>query len=165
MNRNEFKIRLATEQDMPRLRQIYAAAREFMRQNGNPTQWTDRYPLEEDLWEDIRLQRLYVVEEGHICACFMLCAGPDDTYTEIYDGAWGSDRPYGVLHRVASDGTQRGIVSRAVAFAARQFDHLRIDTHADNLPMQRALAREGFVHRGTITVHDGTPRLAYDRIR
>lgn len=157
-------IRLATERDMPRLLEIYAAARDFMVHSGNPTQWSDRYPLAEDLWEDLALQRLYAVEsEGRVCACFMLDKGPDDTYAQIYDGAWGSDRPYGVLHRVASDGTVRGIVSRAVAFAAERFDHLRIDTHENNLPMQRALEREGFCRRGWILAHDGTPRLAYDR--
>lgn len=156
-------IRPAREGDMPRILEIYAAARAFMKASGNPTQWTDRYPLEEDLWEDIRLRRLYVVEEKTLCACFMLAAGPDDTYAHIFDGAWGQEGEYGVLHRVAGDGTKKGIVSLAVAFAARRFSYLRIDTHEDNLPMQRALAREGFVHRGTILAHNGTPRLAYDR--
>ena len=156
-------IRPAAKGDMPRILEIYAAARSFMRQNGNPTQWADRYPLEEDLWEDIALQRLFVVEEGQVCACFMLAAGPDDTYAEIFDGAWGKDAPYGVIHRVAGDGSRGGILRRVVAFAAERFSYLRIDTHEDNLPMQRALAREGFTARGTILAHDGTPRIAYDR--
>lgn len=156
-------IRPAGMGDLPRVLEIYASARAFMVRSGNPTQWSDRYPLEEDVLEDIALGRLFVVEEDGVHGCFMLASGPDDTYAEIFDGSWGSDRPYGVLHRVAGDGTLRGIVHRAVAFAAERFDHLRIDTHQNNLPMQRALAREGFVYRGTITAHDGTPRLAYDR--
>lgn len=156
-------IRLAEEKDLPAILAIYASARRFMRENGNPTQWADRYPLPCWLEEDIRLQRLYVVEEnGRPCAVFMLCSGPDPTYAAI-EGSWGKDAPYGVLHRVAGDGTKRGTVRQCVAFAAGRFDYLRIDTHADNLPMQRALAREGFACRGIIYAHDGTPRLAYDK--
>lgn len=156
-------IRSAKMEDLPRVLDIYASARAFMVRSGNPTQWSDRYPLEEDILEDIALQRLYVVEEnGRICAVFMLCAGPDPTYAVI-DGSWGKAAPYGVLHRVASDGTQRGIVSACVAFASQRYDYLRIDTHAHNKPMQAALAREGFTYRGIITVLDGTARMAYDK--
>lgn len=158
-------IRLACEEDMPRLLAIYAAARQFMRQNGNDAQWGGNYPDETDLKADIAARRLYVVEEEWgVCACFMMAAGPDVTYRVIYDGAWASDTPYGVIHRVASDGTRSGILRQCVAFARKDYSHLRIDTHEKNLPMQRALAKEGFVHRGTIITGDGTPRMAYDWI-
>ena len=46
-------IRTATPGDLPALGPVYAAARRFMAENGNPTQWSDRYPLTEDLEEDI----------------------------------------------------------------------------------------------------------------
>lgn len=158
-------IRLACEEDMPRLLAIYAAARQFMRQNGNGAQWGSSYPGAVDLMEDIRARQLYVVEATKgVCACFMLAAGPDPTYNVIYDGAWRSETPYGVIHRVASDGTQRGILGQCVAFARGQYSHLRMDTHEKNHPMQRALAKEGFVCRGTILTGDGTPRMAYDWI-
>ena len=156
-------IRLACQQDMPRLLEIYDIARQFMRQNGNAVQWVGNYPAECDLTADMAAGRLYVVEEaGMVCACFMMADGPDETYRVIHGGAWASDTPYGVIHRVASDGTRKRIVARCVAFARERYRHLRIDTHEKNLPMQRALAREGFTHRGTIFVGDGTPRLAYD---
>ena len=156
-------IRLACQQDMPRLLAIYDIARQFMRQNGNAVQWVGNYPAECDLAADMAAGRLYVVEEaGTVCACFMMADGPDETYRVIQGGAWASDTPYGVIHRVASDGTQKGIVARCMAFARERYRHLRIDTHEKNLPMQRALERVGFTHRGTIFVGDGTPRLAYD---
>ena len=156
-------IRPAKMEDMPQLLRIYGAAREFMRENGNAVQWAGNYPGEAVLTEDIACRRLYVLEEaGHLCGCFMLAAGPDDTYDKIYGGEWGYETAYGVIHRIASDGTCRGVLAKAVAFAAERFDHLRIDTHEKNLPMQRALERVGFTHRGTIFVGDGTPRLAYD---
>ena len=41
----------------------------------------------------------------------------------------------------------------------------RIDTHPDNTVMQNMLAREGFVHRGTIYVReDNDLRMAFERI-
>ena len=157
-------IRTATKDDLHALAAVYASARSYMCQTGNPTQWAGGYPAEALLLQDIAQQRLYVLEEaGRICAAFMLCAGPDATYAHIEKGSWAKEAPYGVLHRVASDGTVRGVVAACVAFAARRYDYLRIDTHARNTPMQKALAREGFTCRGIIYTHDGTPRLAYDR--
>ena len=158
-------IRLATLSDIPRLLEIYDTARSFMRHAGNPTQWPASYPDQALLAEDIALQQLFVLEDqGRVYGCFMLAAGPDATYAQIYDGTWCYSTPYGVLHRVASDGSRHGLLTECVAFASTRFAHLRIDTHKDNLPMQRALIREGFTHRGTIITDDGTPRLAYDRL-
>ncbi len=158
-------IRLATEEELPRLLEIYAAARAFMRQNGNREQWAGGYPGAEVLKEDIARGRLYAVEEnGQVGGCFMLSAGPDDTYGVIHGGTWGWDQPYGVIHRIAGDGSIRGILARAVEFAGAQFDYLRIDTHEQNIPMQKALEKQHFTQRGVIYLHDGKPRLAYDRM-
>ena len=37
-------VRTATENDLPRILEIYAIARDFMRANGNSSQWGDGYP-------------------------------------------------------------------------------------------------------------------------
>ena len=42
---------------------------------------------------------------------------------------------------------------------------LRIDTHADNLPMQGASMKAGFERAGVVYVSDGTPRVAFDWLR
>ena len=156
-------IRKASSADLPRVLEIYAAARQFMCETGNPTQWAGGYPQPTIVEEDVAKGQLYVMtEEDRICGCFMLCPGPDVTYKQIFDGQWGYGTPYGVIHRVAGDGSRRGIVASCVAFARQHFRHLRIDTHRDNLPMQRSLTAAGFTHRGTIFLEDGDPRLAYD---
>ena len=41
---------------------------------------------------------------------------------------------------------------------------VRADTHEANRPMRRCLERAGFVYTGVITVADGTPRRAYERV-
>ena len=49
-------IRLARMDDMDRILDIYASAREFMKIKGNPTQWGDEYPDVLMLLEDISLK-------------------------------------------------------------------------------------------------------------
>ena len=156
-------IQIAKMEDLPRILEIYAAARVFMRTHGNDVQWTGVYPGEEILRQDISLKQLYViVREGRIVGCFMMADGPDPTYLHIYDGQWGSDGAYGVIHRIASDGTEKGILAEAADYAKSLYSCVRIDTHEKNLPMQSALSKQGFTHRGTIYIADGTPRMAFE---
>ena len=159
-------IRKATPADLPAVEAVYALARTFMAQNGNPTQWGTTYPATELLEEDIRLGRLYVdTNESRVCGVFMFTVGEDDpTYAYIEDGAWRDSSPYGVIHRIAADGTTPGVLSRALTFCRERCSHLRIDTHGDNYPMQHLVEKYGFSRRGIIYTDDGSPRLAYDRI-
>ena len=110
----ETKIRPADETDLERILEIYAYAREFMAQNGNPTQWHSGYPRRELLEEDIRLGRLYaVMRQNEICGAFVFFIGDDPTY-EYIDGSWRSDSAYGVIHRIAGIGG--GIFCAALEF-------------------------------------------------
>lgn len=156
-------IRLAVKEDLPRILEIYASARRFMREQGNPNQWKEGYPAPSVLEEDMERGFLYVDEwEGTPYGVFFLKEGPDPTYSRIDGEGWRQDTPYGVIHKVASDGTRKGFLHTLMTFARERFSQLRIDTHADNIPMQNALAKEGFSHRGTIYLANGDPRLAYD---
>ena len=157
-------IRLATTADLDAILSVYAHARAFMAEHGNPTQWGTTYPAVEIVEEDIRLDRLYVDEQdGAVCGVFMFTVGEDDpTYAYIEDGAWLDNSPYGVIHRVAADGTIPGVLGRCLAFCRKQCSHLRIDTHADNHIMQSRLEKQGFARCGTIYVEDGSPRIAYE---
>ena len=156
----EKKIRRATMADMTDILRVYEQARQFMRDNGNPTQWGDSHPRQEILEEDVRLGRLYVVEqENAIRGVFMFQVGDDPTYSYI-EGSWRSAESYGVIHRIAGNGG--GIFAASLEFCKTMIPHIRIDTHADNQPMQHAVAKAGFSRRGIIYVEDGTPRIAYD---
>ena len=53
-------------------------------------------------------------------------------------------------------------LAEAVAYAKNFYQYIRIDTHEKNLPMQKALLKQGFTHRGTIYIADGTARMAFD---
>ncbi len=158
-------IRRAVPTDYPELLKVYAAARTIMRQSGNPTQWGNSKPEPEQIAADIQNGNGYVVErEGRICGAFALLFGEDPTYSVI-DGAWQSDRPYATLHRVASDGSQSGVLHECLAYCDTRISNLRIDTHENNHIMQHLLQKEGFVRCGTIWLLNGDPRIAYQRER
>ena len=164
------QIRKSTEQDLGRMLEIYAVARRFMAEHGNPNQWGPRgWPPEALLRRDIESGRSYVClnDAGRVVGTFFFDQGADiePTYRQIADGAWLDDGPYGVVHRIASDGSERGVGAYCLSWAYAQCGHLRIDTHGDNTVMQGLLGKLGFVHCGTIYVYeDNDPRLAYEKL-
>jgi len=97
------EIRKTNFEDIPRLHEIFAIARSFMAETGNPSQWADNYPGETLLREDIESGDSYVVmNDERIIATFVLRGGDDPTYKVIYNGAWLNDSPYATIHRIAS---------------------------------------------------------------
>ena len=158
-----YRIRPADFADLPEILKIYAQARAFMAQSGNPTQWGDHYPPQSLLETDLREKNLYVVENGEICGVFALFFQPDPTYARIEGGAWLDDSPYATIHRVASNGCG-GLFAAVLHFAAEKNRHLRIDTHEDNKRMQHILEKHGFRRTGIIRLEDGDPRIAYEKV-
>lgn len=154
-------VQLAERQDLDRLLELYAGARDYMRRSGNPTQWGEDYPSQEILEQDLGRGELYVIRRGaRICGAFVLAQGEDPTYARI-EGAWLRQGPYGTIHRLAGMKGEQGIFQECLAFCRRSCPDLRVDTHRDNLKMQRLLEQNGFRDCGIIYVRDGSPRIAY----
>lgn len=119
-----------------------------------------------DLEPDIQNGNSYVcVENDKVVATFTLIIGDEPNYQLIENGSWRSEAPYGTVHRLASDGTTKGIARACFDFCKTQISHLRVDTHKDNQPMQACFKQNGFEECGIIYVSDGTPRIAYEFIR
>lgn len=157
-------IRAARQEDFKQIMQIYADARAFMRENGNPLQWGNHYPAEETVREDIATGHCYVCEaDGSLLGVFYYAEGEDPTYRSIESGAWLNDAPYGVIHRIASTRARRGVASFCFAWAVERCGNLKIDTHRDNVPMQRSLAKNGFTRCGIIHLENGEERIAYQK--
>lgn len=162
-------IRNSTEQDFDRMMEIYSFARRFMAEHGNPNQWgPTNWPPEKLIHRDIRSGNSYVCvnDEGKVVGTFFFIHGKDiePVYRIITDGTWLDDSPYGVIHRVAGDGSEKGIGAFCINWAFEQCGHLRMDTHGDNIVMQALLRKLGFVHCGTIYVEeDDYPRLAFEK--
>lgn len=167
-----FSVRPAETADLPRMLAIYERARRFMAEHGNPTQWGPRrWPPEELLREDIATGHSYVCVQSvggaeTVVGTFAYFYGDhvDPTYAVIEDGTWSADEPYGVVHRVASDGT-RGVGTFCLRWAMAHSGYVRIDTHGDNRVMQSLLQKLGFRRCGIIHVYeDRSPRIAFDKI-
>ena len=156
-------VRLAETKDLDAVEKVYDAARAYMAASGNPHQWgDDGYPHRELLEEDVSLRRLFVIEEnGAVHAVFAFMLGNDPTYAYIEDGQWPNDKPYGTIHRIASDGRIKGMFTRAFDYCRSQIDEIRIDTHHDNKTMQHVVAKHGFRRCGIIYLENGAPRIAY----
>ena len=163
------KIRKSTDQDLERIMEIYSYARNYMAEHGNPNQWgPTNWPPEVLIRNDIRDGNSYVClnDEGTVIGTFFFLYGEDiePTYREITDGAWLDGSPYGAVHRIAGDGSEKGIGAFCITWAFEQCQHLRIDTHGDNIVMQNLVRKLGFVHCGTIYVEeDNYPRLAFEK--
>ena len=116
--------------------------------------------------EDITAGNSYVcVHDGRVVGVFYYVCGADiePTYRVIEDGGWADDSPYGVVHRIASDGSVKGCGKFCIEWALKQCGHLRMDTHSDNKIMQNLLVKCGFSRRGIIHVQeDPYPRIAFE---
>ena len=167
-------IRPATAADIPAVLPVFEAAKAIMRADGNHEQWgAPGFPGDALLLHDIARGGAFVISsEGSfvipseakesIVAYFALLPSPEPTYDYI-DGAWLTDEPYGVIHRIASYPDVHGIFSAIIDFAAARYPHIRIDTHRDNRIMRHLIESAGFTYCGVIWLPDGTERLAYER--
>ena len=88
------EIRKTTLQDVDTVLDVFAAAKRYMRANGNASQWGDEYPDRSIVTYDIACGSSYVMlENGEIVGTFALFLGEDESYRVIEDGAWLSINP------------------------------------------------------------------------
>lgn len=162
-------MRLCAEKDVPQCMSFIREARLHQEAQGF-TQWDADYPSAALLLEDVALARGYVIESdgipvGYVCIDF----GGEPIYDSI-NGAWQTNQPYAVMHRLALGDAARGKGASADIFRltmemslARSIRAIRVDTHPANLKMQHIVLREGFVLCGEVIYPEGGMRLAYER--
>ena len=134
-------IKKAEVKDLPKLSELYEAARRYMRESGNPDQWGMSYPGEDILLNDIANGVLYTDEEFNFAFVLM---GEEEAYRDIYGGSWLNDKPYLTIHRVAGNGKVKGVFSRVFEYSLMKMkeaglSNIRIDTHEKTLPCRRLL--------------------------
>ena len=138
-------------------------------------QWQKGYPSREVWVEDIKNQMAWLaVEDDKVLGVFAFQTTPDVSYGEI-DGEWLTNTSYASMHRVcvSDDSKGKGVAGKMFAhgFAMAKelgFASARIDTHPQNLPMQRALQKAGFESCGTIRLvggcENGDLRIAFEKL-
>lgn len=167
----KYYIRKATDKDLPEILDIIRQGQVFLKKQGS-TQWqTDSAPQLVDIKKDIADGEGYVfIYEEKTCGYTSLVSGIDPVYTAISEGQWEKGaNEYVSVHRVAISETIRGkglgkIFMRLMIDKARErgYKDIRIDTHRQNVIMQKIIADAGFKYCGIVefTFFDGK-RSAY----
>lgn len=138
---------------------ILREARSFLRAQHNP-QWDTGGPTLQSLQREAEQHRLYGLFKANLLqGICCLVPSPDPWYagSEEY---WTTTEPYFSIHRVMR--AHPGFFDALCTLLLRTPFAWRVDTHRCNLPMQRALLRNGFNHCGAFIASDGLERLLYD---
>ena len=157
-------IRKTAPADIEPVMQIYAEAREFMSESGNPEQWGENHPPRDFIERDIREGKSYVCEENEkILAVFYFAVEREPAY-DVIEGQWLGDAVYGVIHRIAKGrGAPKGAGRFCIDWCYAQHGNIKIDTHEANLPMRRLLGSLGFVYCGIVNYHGYGERMAFQK--
>lgn len=167
-------MRKATVNDVKTIMHMITAAQSYLAQQGI-NQWQNGYPNYAVITNDIAQENSYVIENtaNKIVATAMIAYDNEPTYTHI-DGAWlgNNKKCYAVIHRIAIDPLfrRRGLAAFILQEVwANLEDHkaysIRIDTHKDNIVMQKLAEKLDFHYCGIIRVKDGSTRLAYEKVK
>ena len=164
----ELCLEPARPEELDRYCAVIQAGRDFQREQGF-VQWTEDYPSREILERDLRSRKGYaLLADGELAGYLCLDFDGEPAYGAI-DGAWGTEEPYGVVHRMAfaAEFQGKGLADAAFrlieeACRSRGVRSLRMDTDPSNSRMQHILEKNGMVRRGVIS-YQGDGKLAYDK--
>lgn len=165
-----FMIRKSTRCDAEKIMKLIEQAQHYF-QKEHIDQWQNGYPHIDHIFNDIEKGNSYVLENERILATMYFAFENDPCYCTI-KGKWlTQNQPYAVIHRIVVDENYKGqnVAYQMLNFAIKSCqDHhigsIRIDTHQDNLSMQRFLCKHGFHQCGHITLEDGSDRIAFEKI-
>jgi GNAT superfamily N-acetyltransferase len=164
-------IKLATLLDVDEIVLLLNGAKVTMKAMNIP-QWSDEYPVKDDILQDIDNKSAYILlENNKILGYAALEITPDSNYAVLYDGTWlKSTGNYATIHRSAikSDQTSKGLGAKFFRELEEKalelgMKEIRVDTHEKNLPMRRLIKKRAYSKRGVVYVSDGTPRFVYQK--
>lgn len=169
------QIRKTKTSDVPDVLEMLNHGRSIIRDTGNTVQWTGEYPGKIDIEQDIQQDVSFIciateadananVQPGTPLATVAVMTAPEPTYQTI-DGQWLNDEPYATIHRIATNGRVKGAGRFCIEWVLEHYDNVRIDTHEANKPMLYLIEQLGFQYCGQVIVHDGTPRMAFQKLR
>lgn len=168
-------LRPATVADLQSILPIIENAKATLKRRG-VNQWQGGFPAREDILNDINSTRaLVLTHEGRVAAFARLNLTPEAEYDCLIRGKWLSQsQNYATVHRVALHPAFRGqgvsdLLLEGCETLAQRAKKLsvRIDTHPDNLAMQRLLSRCGYTQCGAFLLPypDPSPmRITYEKL-
>lgn len=168
---NKFNFRKADFNDVSQIMDIIKQAQEFLK-NSKIDQWQNNYPNIETINNDILNGYSYLLEvNNQVVATLAIIFDREKTYDKIYFGKWMSDKDYVTIHRIAIANEFKGLnigemmIDKTVQLSQKNLvDSIKVDTHKDNIVMQKFLLKNKFEYCGIIYLEDGNERLAYQRV-
>ena len=135
----------------------------------NIDQWQNGYPNIDTIKNDITLNKGYTfLIDNKVVAYFYISIDGEETYNNIYDGSWLTNKPYYVIHRLVvnkeykNNNIASSILEYIISLAKDNNYNIRVDTHNDNIPMKRLLEKYCFKYCGIIKLLDNSLRNAYE---
>lgn len=164
------EFRKATETDINNIMNIIAQAQAYFKEQGI-NQWQNNYPNVETINNDIANKNSYVlIKDNNIVATAAVSFDGEKTYDSIYAGEWISNNEYAVIHRIAVDNTYKGlglssqIIKHVEELCLNKGVHsIKVDTHEENISMQKLLKKNKFQYCGIIYLEDGSKRIAFEK--
>jgi len=164
------KLRKSKEKDIRDIMEIIKEAQAYLKEM-KIDQWQNGYPNEEVIRKDILNGYSYVLtDKDKVIATVALSFDGEPTYNEIYEGSWLTDNEYAVIHRIAVTKEMKGkniasiILKRIEEICKeRAIKSIKIDTHEDNLSMQRLLKKNNFKYCGVIYLEGKVKRIAFEK--
>jgi len=159
------------EQDIDQIMEIIKEAQAYFKSKGID-QWQNNYPNQQTIIDDIRNGYSYVlVKDEKIVATAAISFDGEKTYQHIHNGKWISNDEYAVIHRIAVSSYHKGsgISSEIIRNVEkmcldRGIHSIKVDTHEQNLPMQRLLLKNEFTYCGEIYLEDNSKRIAFEKL-
>ena len=135
------------------------------------SQWQSGYPNSETIYNDFLKKQGYVLVNNNEIIGYAALVLEDDPNYKVIDGAWLSNKEYGVMHRCCIRNSCKG--NGYIHDFFEELEKLckktnkasmRIDTHELNKSMIRAIQKENYTYTGIVIVGDGTKRNAYEKL-
>ena len=164
------EFRQANISDLDQIVEIIELSKKYLKET-KVDQWQDGYPAKEDLRRDIESGNSYVLtNKDEIVATTVISLDGECTYNSIFNGEWITNEEYIVMHRVAVHDKYKGkgifkeLIKEAESLALNKgISSIKIDTHRDNISMQRAVVKNNFKRCGIIYLEDGSERIAFEK--
>jgi len=170
-NTIQMEFRKADFSELDSIMKIVHQAQDFLKKL-NINQWQNGYPTREIVSQDIENGNAYLLtDDKKVMAVVTVLFSKEPTYDVIYEGKWLTEGEYSVVHRLAVDsqfkkkGIATSVLEEIDTMTLQKGIHsIKVDTHEDNIPMQKLLQKNGFVYCGVIYLLDGNKRIAFEKI-
>lgn len=165
------EFRKAVEKDIESIMKIIIQAQDYFEEKGI-NQWQNGYPNADVIGDDIAKGYSYTLsKDNEIVGTAAVSFDGERTYDNIYEGKWLSNNEYAVVHRIAVDNNYKGlglssqIIKNIEEICIKKGVHsIKVDTHEENLSMQKLLKKNKFEYCGVIYLEDNGRRIAFEKI-